>query len=414
MSGISPPTLSIVIPALNEEQAIADTVRRCLDAREQVAREGGLGEVEVIVVNDGSSDRTEAIALGFPEATVLAFDRNRGYGAAIKCGFEHARGDLLAFLDADGTCDPRSLGALCRVLREEQASLVLGSRMGAGSRMPLVRAAGNVFFAWMLGVLSARRVVDTASGVRVIRREALPDLYPLPDGLHFTPAMSARALIENKLKLLEVPIPYAERVGRSKLSVVRDGVRFFRVITAAALCYRPGRLLLLMAGAAALAALLVGLGPAQFYLRFSRLEEWMIYRVLLSSLLLTTAGVVGFTAVVADRVAATAHGRPPAAGGLVGRLARLLDSRLRYLGVGALLVLAVLVVWPGIAEYLGVGHVTMHWSRAVLASLLLLLASTFSTSAFLLDLLHLIEAQHALGAGARPPDRLRPATAIRS
>src|SRR5262249_21256264 len=149
------------------------------------------------------------------------------------------RGDLLAFLDADGTCDPRQFGPMCRALESESADVVLGSRMGAQSEMPALRAFGNALFAWMLGLLSRQRVQDTASGMRVLRRSALEHLTPLPDGLHFTPAMSARILMEGRLRLVELPMPYAERVGRSKLSVLKDGLRFLSCIMQAAVTHRP-------------------------------------------------------------------------------------------------------------------------------------------------------------------------------
>src|SRR5262245_27786764 len=196
---------SIVSPALDEEGAIAATLRRCLDARAAIA-EAGVARVEILVVNDGSSDRTEEIARSFDEVTVLGFDQNRGYGAAIQSGFAHARGDLLAFLDADGTCDPLQFAPMCRAIDAAPAGVVLGSRMGEGSEMPFVRALGNALFAWILGLLSRRRIRDTASGMRVLRRSALDHLTPLPDGLHFTPAMSARILMEDRLRLVELPM----------------------------------------------------------------------------------------------------------------------------------------------------------------------------------------------------------------
>src|SRR5215475_3800438 len=155
--------LSIVIPALDEESAIAETLRRCLDARAAIAAEGGVERVEILVVNDGSSDRTEEIARSFDEVVVLGFDENRGYGAAIQSGFAHASGDLLAFLDADGTCDPLQFAPMCRAIDAAPADVVLGSRMGDGSEMPFVRALGNTLFAWILGLLSRARVRDTAS-----------------------------------------------------------------------------------------------------------------------------------------------------------------------------------------------------------------------------------------------------------
>lgn len=400
--------LSIVIPALDEEAAIGDTVARCLAAREHLRAQAGLGAVEILVVSDGSSDRTEEIARGFPEVTVLAFDRNRGYGAAIKCGFAYATGDLLGFLDADGTCDPRFFAELCTALERERADIALGSRMGAGSEMPLVRTAGNLVFAFLLGVLARRTVQDTASGMRVLRRTALADLYPLPDGLHFTPAMSARVLLEGRLRLVEVPMAYAERVGRSKLSVLRDGARFLRSIVQAAVTYRPARPLLLAAALLALFAAALGTAPAWLWLREGHLEEWMIYRILLAWLLAVAGALVLCAAAVADRIAVLAHARPLARSGATALLGRLFTRRTRALGSALLLTLALVVTWSGFVQYATTGEVSMHWSRAVLGSLLLVLFVALGTTTFTLNMLELIETQRRPEDRPAPPDRIRP------
>jgi hypothetical protein len=402
------PVLSIVVPALDEEEAIGDTLARCLAARDRIVAESPVSEVEVIAVNDGSRDRTEEIARGFPEVTVIGFDRNRGYGAAIKTGFAHARGDWVGFLDADGTCDPAFFADLCRALEAEGADLALGSRVGPGSEMPRVRALGNTIFAWILGVLSRKRVRDTASGMRVIRREVLPALDPLPDGLHYTPAMTARALLEGRLELLEVPMPYAERVGDSKLSVLRDGVRFLLSIGRAAAIYRPARPLLLVAGVLAAGALAVGLGPSLFWLRHGRLEEWMIYRILLALLLGTGTALGVSTAVVADQIASIAHGRPATTQGVTGLLRRHLGRRGALAAAGVLVAAAVAICWPGIVEYATTGHVLMHWSRAVLASLLVVLAMTLTSTVILSETIDLIRAQRGGGGPPARPDRIRP------
>ena len=79
--------LSIVIPALNEEASIGSTIERCLAARAEIIEGSGVESVEIVVVSDGSTDRTEEIARRYPGVAVLVFERNRGYGAAIKCGF---------------------------------------------------------------------------------------------------------------------------------------------------------------------------------------------------------------------------------------------------------------------------------------------------------------------------------------
>jgi hypothetical protein len=406
-----PHVLTIVIPALNEEEAIGETIQRTLAAREYITANSPVRDLDVVVVSDGSTDRTEEIASGFDEVTVLVFEKNRGYGAAIKCGFEHGRGDLVSFLDADGTCDPRIFADLCRALEEEQAHLVLGSRMGPGSEMPLVRTIGNRIFAWILGALAKRTVRDTASGMRVIRRDALDDLYPLPDGLHFTPAMSARALMEDKLRLVEVPMPYAERVGRSKLSVVKDGVRFLTVILRAAVAYRPSRALLLTAGLLGLATLAVAFQPVTWWLRHGELREPMIYRVMLASLLGTLSGIVLCSALISEQMAALVHRRPFTTVGVTGQLGRLLSRRVRRIAIPLLVAVAVGVSWPGIAQYVATGEVDMHWSRAMLSSLLVVGASMLGITAFLMHMLELIAVQRDGLSTMRPPDRIRPSGA---
>jgi hypothetical protein len=407
MSDPALPVLSIVIPALNEEDAIGHTLQRCLAARARIAAEAGLAGVEVLVVSDGSSDRTEEIALGFPQVTVLSFDRNRGYGAAIKTGWEHASGDLLGFLDADGTCDPMAFVGLSQAA-QNGADVVLGSRLGRDTQMPVIRIIGNKLFAWMLGILSRREVHDTASGMRVVRRAALSDLYPLPDGLHFTPAMSARVLLQGRLSLVEVPMPYAERVGRSKLSIIRDGLRFLSVIVRAAACFHPARLLLLASGTLAIGAIAIGLMPVVFYLRHWRLEEWMIYRVMMCSLLVTAAAGLACTAAVAEYISAIAFSRDVATRGMTGLLTRWIGSPARArLTAIPLVLLATLVAWPGIEQYLATGRVEMHWSRAMLASLLLVITATSLTGTFLMGLMDLISAQRWGGSGVRPPERIR-------
>jgi len=258
--------LSVVIPAYNEEAGIAEIIQRVLAIKQPLA-DAGVPEFELIVVDDGSRDETAEIASNYPEVRLIRHRVNRGYGAALKTGFKHARGNLLGFLDADGTYPPDSFPALCSAAIEQEVDLVIGSRMaGADSEMPLVRRIGNIFFANLVSLVGNHRVSDSASGMRVIRREILPLLYPLPDGLNFTPVMSTRALHE-QIRMVEVPISYSERAGRSKLSVVRDGTRFLSTIIWTALNYNPVRVLGgigagLFALACLIASVLVGMRVA--------------------------------------------------------------------------------------------------------------------------------------------------------
>ena len=234
-------TLSVVIPAYNEEAGIAEIAKRVLKVRDALQK-AGVAQLELIVVDDGSRDRTAEIAAGIAGVQLVRHPTNKGYGAALKTGFAHARGELIGFLDADGTYPPEYFPQLCQAALNG-ADLVIGSRMaGAASQMPVTRRIGNLFFANLLSLMGRQRVSDSASGMRVFKRSVLARIYPLPDGLNLTPVMSTRAVHEG-IQMAEVPIPYSERLGRSKLSVVHDGSLFLRSMVWTVLSYNPVRIL---------------------------------------------------------------------------------------------------------------------------------------------------------------------------
>ena len=127
-------TLSVVIPAYNEEDGIAAIVERVLAVRGTLTAVGM--DLELIVVDDGSSDRTAEITRCYDGVNLVCHGHNTGYGAALKTGFSLARGEWLGFLDADGTYPPEHFPQLCQAALEQQADLVVGSRRsGADSVM---------------------------------------------------------------------------------------------------------------------------------------------------------------------------------------------------------------------------------------------------------------------------------------
>jgi len=250
--------LSVVIPAYNEENGIADIANRVLAVKPNLF-EIGVSDLELIIVDDGSKDRTAEIAKNIKGVTLIQHPKNKGYGGALKTGFSNAKGDLVGFLDADGTYPPEYFPQLCKKSLEGY-ELVIGSRMaGEDSSMPLTRRVGNFFFANLLSILGRQRVSDSASGMRVFHRKVYERILPLPDGLNLTPVMSTRAIHE-KINMMEVPIPYSERVGRSKLSVVHDGRIFLESIVWTVLTYNPVRIFGLIGLGGMAFALLVAIG----------------------------------------------------------------------------------------------------------------------------------------------------------
>jgi len=255
--------LTVVIPAYNEEDGIEEIARRVLAVKPALA-EVGVDELELIVVDDGSKDRTGEIAESIDGVTLIS-QTNKGYGGALKTGFAAAKGELIGFLDADGTYPPEYFPQLC-IAALNGADLVIGSRMaGEKSEMPRTRRLGNFFFANLLTIVSRQKVSDSASGQRVFKREVYEQMLPLPNGLNLTPVQSARALHEN-MKIVEVPIPYSERLGRSKLSVVHDGRVFLQSILWTVMMYNPVRILGLigLVGVAVTLIALIALIVARF------------------------------------------------------------------------------------------------------------------------------------------------------
>ena len=157
--------LLVVIPALNEEESISSTIEQTLASREIILSQTPVTEVAITVVSDGSTDRTPELARAFGgRIKLIEFPENRGYGAAIKEAWRQSDADLLSFLDADGTCNPRFFADLCNRLIQQDLDVVCGSRLHAGSRMQLIRRIGNTIFAILVTVFSSARVRDTASG----------------------------------------------------------------------------------------------------------------------------------------------------------------------------------------------------------------------------------------------------------
>jgi glycosyltransferase involved in cell wall biosynthesis len=329
-------TLSVVIPAYNEENGIKEIAERVLAVR-QALNEVGIDRLELLIVDDGSIDKTAQIAGDIEGVLLLSHETNLGYGAALKTGFRRSSGELIGFLDADGTYPPERFPELCKVVLNG-AELVVGSRFAGGSsEMPMTRKVGNRFFATLLTVVGRQKVSDSASGMRVFRREVLERIYPLPDGLNLTPVMSTRAIHEG-VRIAEVPIPYSERVGQSKLSVVRDGSIFLHSIIWTALTYNPVRILGLIGLGGILLALLVALGLVLARVGgVTSLGPWGVAAVF-AALVSGVTGVSIFLLGVTFNYLISLFYKRPVRQGLFGRplFKTPLDSRFWWMGIVSL------------------------------------------------------------------------------
>ncbi len=357
--------LLIAIPALNEEASIEGVIERTLAARGRIIAGSPVTDVEVTVVSDGSTDRTVELASSYLGCiNLIVFESNRGYGAAIKEAWHRSDAERLGFLDADGTCDPEFFAELCAALEREDADLAIGGRLTGQSRMPAIRRLGNHLFGFLLSVFSSRPVGDAASGMRVIRRSSLLKLLPLPDGLHFTPAMSARAILSPDLKIIEIPMPYYERQGESKLKVVKDGMRFLTVILQAGLLYRPSRPLGVLGVLCLAATSVMMITPTLHYVQHHAVEEWMIYRFVVGDLVGSTGASLICASYLSARIVDLALSNPvPTA---TQKLLRAFFSGPFVWLVSLVLLLAGgLLVLPSFLELLSTGATYEHWTRFI-------------------------------------------------
>ena len=381
------PKLSVIIPAYNEEVGIANIIEQVLDERDNIVNQTEITDVELIVVNDGSKDNTGQIASTYDDVVLINHEANKGYGAALKTGFKHANGELLSFFDADGTYPPQSLPKLCQTLLTEDADIVIGSRLsGEKTEMPKVRRVGNKLFASLLSWIGNRKISDAASGMRVFKKEILPRLYPLPDGLNFTPAMSTRAIHED-LKMVEVPIPYAERAGRSKLNAVKDGFRFLRSIVGTALLYNPLKFFGIVGLLSLLMGIIIGAQPVIHYLSQKQVPGHYIYRLLVV-LILFAAGmnIISF-GVLSNYILSIWHRKNPKYG-LLSRLVYNKYSYGKFDLLGACLILAgVGLNIPAMYQYATTRMILVHWSYFVTGGFLILTGVQLLTSSILIKIM---------------------------
>jgi glycosyltransferase involved in cell wall biosynthesis len=219
---------SIVIPAKNEEQGLAVMLPELL--REYP-------EAEIIVVNDGSTDRTVQVCED-AGATVLTHPYSKGNGAAVKSGARAASGDYVVFMDGDGQHSAADIDKLLYKI-EEGYDLVVGARSGREAQASVARWSANVLYNRLASWMVNRKIDDLTSGFRCVsRKKFLNFLYLLPNGFSY-PTTSTMAFFRAGHSVAFVPITVSKRLGKSHVSVLRDGVRFFLIIFKIGTLYSP-------------------------------------------------------------------------------------------------------------------------------------------------------------------------------
>lgn len=216
--------LSIVLPAKNEAAAIGSTVERIQAQLPLMLKKG---QVEILVVNDGSNDNTAEIAQA-AGAQVVHHPYSKGNGAAIKSGARAARGEIIVFMDADGQHDPADIVRLLEKL-DQGYDMVVGARQ-KGSQASIGRGLANGLYNRLASWMTGHRVDDLTSGFRAVRADKFREfLYLLPNGFSY-PTTSTMAFFRAGYSVAYLPIHAAKRIGQSHIRLLRDGTRFLLII----------------------------------------------------------------------------------------------------------------------------------------------------------------------------------------
>jgi glycosyltransferase involved in cell wall biosynthesis len=230
-----PLSVSIIIPAYNEEQAVGEVVRQ-LKCR--------YPNHEILVVDDGSADATaeRAAAAG---ARVIRHPVNRGYGSALSSGIRAVRSDVVVFVDADGQHEAGDVERLLSAI--ETCDMAVGSRTG-NSHVELRRVSGKKVLKWFADYLARERIPDVNSGFRACRRDVLLRyLHLMPEGFSFSTTCTF-AMLKGRRRISWIPIETRKRIGTSTVSQLKNGPQTIMLMLRLTVLFDPPRIFLPISG----------------------------------------------------------------------------------------------------------------------------------------------------------------------
>ncbi len=241
------PYVTIILPCYNEEGHVVAEVERIARAMDDSGY-----SYELLAIDDGSTDQTLAklheAAPRFPQLEVVPMPRNGGSGVVRRIGTQRARGEIVAWTDADMTYPNERIPELVRVLEKDpMVDQVVGARTSEQGTYKLLRVHAKWLIRKFAERLSGRRIPDLNSGMRVFRREvALPYLRLLPPGFSCVTTITL-AFLSNNHEIQYVPIEYAQRAGRSKFKFVSDAYKYILQILRMIMYFNPLKVLMPLA-----------------------------------------------------------------------------------------------------------------------------------------------------------------------
>jgi len=222
--------LTVILPAYNEDSVISGLIRQVQDVLSNLDY-----SYEILVIDDGSVDKTAQLAQS-SGARVISHPYNIGNGASIKTGIRGSRGRILIMMDADGQHPPELIPNLLKAV--ETHDMAVGARTRK-SETALHRDIANKIYNWLATYISGQKIKDLTSGFRAIRADIAHNyVYLLPNTFSY-PTTITLALLRSGGSLVYIPFESTERVGKSKIKLLRDGLRFLLIIFRISTYYSP-------------------------------------------------------------------------------------------------------------------------------------------------------------------------------
>ena len=225
--------ISIIIPVYNEEKCIASVLKEI----EDVMNRSELS-YEIIVVNDGSTDKTlQALKGSGSNIKVVNHRVNRGYGASLKTGIGNAQHEVVVITDADGTYPNERIPELVSYIKDYD--MVVGARTGVSVKIPLIRKPAKWVINRLANYLTGVKIPDLNSGFRVMKK-AIANKFSrlLPDQFSYTATITL-AMFTNGYQVKYIPVDYHVRIGQSKIKPIRDTLNFIQLIVRTVMYFNP-------------------------------------------------------------------------------------------------------------------------------------------------------------------------------
>ena len=235
--------LTIIVPVYNEISAIEHSINHLKEIKKKCKN----FDMEIIIVNDGSTDGTEKILERMSndkDIKIITHPENKGYGAALKTGIHASKHQYVAITDADGTYPDERIPEFFEIVINEGLDMLVGARVGESVHIPFIRKLPKWVINKMANYMVGTKIPDLNSGMRIMKKDVVKKYFKiLPDGFSFTSTITL-AMLSNGCQVKYIPINYHQRKGKSKIRPFYDTLNFFRLIIRTVMFFDPLKIFL--------------------------------------------------------------------------------------------------------------------------------------------------------------------------